>query len=172
MLKFAFNLIDDGLVGQQLFAGEATRLAYMTDEALEGRDAFLQKRDPDFSPFPALLLATYIHRDRHQGGKSAKNDPHVDLDEWARHFLLAAKTRVVSASRLAVPDRILGKHLMPASCAIRGSFFDFIDDPWKHVGHEPEPPASSATGCWSSRTASSRTSAPSPTSPGATRACR
>ncbi len=33
MLKFAFNLIDDGLVGQQLFAGEATRLAYMTDEA-------------------------------------------------------------------------------------------------------------------------------------------
>ncbi len=42
MLKFAFNLLDDGLVGQQLFAGEATRLAYMTDEAVEGRDAFLQ----------------------------------------------------------------------------------------------------------------------------------
>ncbi|MDQ3733164.1 MAG: 1,4-dihydroxy-2-naphthoyl-CoA synthase [Actinomycetota bacterium] len=52
MLKYAFNLIDDGLVGQQLFAGEATRLAYMTDEAVEGRDAFLQKRDPDFSPYP------------------------------------------------------------------------------------------------------------------------
>jgi naphthoate synthase len=52
MLKFAFNLLDDGLVGQQLFAGEATRLAYMTDEAVEGRDAFLQKRDPDWSPFP------------------------------------------------------------------------------------------------------------------------
>jgi naphthoate synthase len=52
MLKFAFNLIDDGLVGQQLFAGEATRLAYMTDEAQEGRDAFLQKRDPDWSNFP------------------------------------------------------------------------------------------------------------------------
>ncbi len=52
MLKYAFNLIDDGLVGQQLFAGEATRLAYMTDEAIEGRDAFLQKRDPDFSPYP------------------------------------------------------------------------------------------------------------------------
>ena len=52
MLKFAFNLIDDGLVGQQLFAGEATRLAYMTDEAVEGRDAFLQKRAPDFSAFP------------------------------------------------------------------------------------------------------------------------
>ncbi|HSF27381.1 MAG TPA: 1,4-dihydroxy-2-naphthoyl-CoA synthase [Actinomycetes bacterium] len=52
MLKFAFNLVDDGLVGQQVFAGEATRLAYMTDEAVEGRDAFLQKRDPDWSPFP------------------------------------------------------------------------------------------------------------------------
>ena len=52
MLKFAFNLIDDGLVGQQLFAGEATRLAYGTDEAAEGRDAFLEKRPPDWSPFP------------------------------------------------------------------------------------------------------------------------
>jgi naphthoate synthase len=52
MLKFAFNLLDDGLVGQQVFAGEATRLAYMTDEAVEGRDAFLEKRDPDWSPFP------------------------------------------------------------------------------------------------------------------------
>ncbi len=52
MLKFAFNLIDDGLVGQQIFAGEATRLGYMTDEAEEGRDAFLEKRDPDFGRFP------------------------------------------------------------------------------------------------------------------------
>lgn len=52
MLKFAFNLADDGLAGQQVFAGEATRLAYMTDEAVEGRDAFLQKRDPDWSAFP------------------------------------------------------------------------------------------------------------------------
>ena len=52
MLKYSFNLIDDGLVGQQLFAGEATRLAYMTDEAVEGRDSFLQKRDADFSGFP------------------------------------------------------------------------------------------------------------------------
>ena len=52
MLKYSFNLIDDGLVGQQLFAGEATRLAYMTDEAVEGRDSFLQKRDADFSAFP------------------------------------------------------------------------------------------------------------------------
>jgi naphthoate synthase len=52
MLKYAFNLTDDGLVGQQLFAGEATRLAYMTDEAVEGRDAFLEKRDPDWARFP------------------------------------------------------------------------------------------------------------------------
>ena len=52
MLKFAFNLVDDGLVGQQVFAGEATRLAYMTDEAAEGRDAFLEKRRPDWSPYP------------------------------------------------------------------------------------------------------------------------
>ena len=52
MLKFAFNLADDGLAGQQVFAGEATRLAYMTDEAVEGKDAFLEKRDPDWSKFP------------------------------------------------------------------------------------------------------------------------
>ncbi|WP_022882268.1 1,4-dihydroxy-2-naphthoyl-CoA synthase [Gryllotalpicola ginsengisoli] len=52
MLKYAFNAVDDGLVGQQLFAGEATRLAYGTDEAVEGRDAFLEKRAPDWSPFP------------------------------------------------------------------------------------------------------------------------
>jgi naphthoate synthase len=52
MIKFAFNLIDDGLVGQQLFAGEATRLAYGTDEAVEGRDAFLEKREPEWSSFP------------------------------------------------------------------------------------------------------------------------
>ena len=51
MVKFALNLVDDGLVGQQVFAGEATRLAYMTDEAAEGRDAFLHKRPPDWSPF-------------------------------------------------------------------------------------------------------------------------
>lgn len=52
MLKFAFNAVDDGMVGQQVFAGEATRLAYMTDEAVEGRDAFLEKRAPDWSSFP------------------------------------------------------------------------------------------------------------------------
>ena len=52
MAKFALNLIDDGLIGQQVFAGEATRLAYMTDEAVEGRDAFLAKRAPDWSAFP------------------------------------------------------------------------------------------------------------------------
>ncbi len=52
MLKYAFNLIDDGLVGQQLFAGEATRLAYGAPEAAEGRDAFLEKRPPNWSSFP------------------------------------------------------------------------------------------------------------------------
>lgn len=52
MLKFAFNLVDDGLVGQQVFAGEATRLAYMTDEAREGRDSFLEHRAPDWSEYP------------------------------------------------------------------------------------------------------------------------
>jgi naphthoate synthase len=51
MLKFAMNAADDGMVGLQVFAGEATRLAYGTDEAAEGRDAFLQKRDPDWSPY-------------------------------------------------------------------------------------------------------------------------
>lgn len=54
MLKYSFNLIDDGLVGQQIFAGEATRLAYMTDEAEEGRNAFLEKRDPNWEAFPWL----------------------------------------------------------------------------------------------------------------------
>jgi naphthoate synthase len=52
MLKYAFNLVDDGLVGQQLFAGEATRLAYGSEEAQEGRNAFLAKREPDWSEFP------------------------------------------------------------------------------------------------------------------------
>jgi naphthoate synthase len=52
MVKFALNLIDDGLVGQQVFAGEATRLAYASEEAAEGRDAFLEKRPPDWSAFP------------------------------------------------------------------------------------------------------------------------
>jgi len=52
MLKFAFNLVDDGLMGQQVFAGEATRLAYQTDEAVEGRDAFVEKREPDWSSYP------------------------------------------------------------------------------------------------------------------------
>ncbi|MFZ9027442.1 MAG: 1,4-dihydroxy-2-naphthoyl-CoA synthase [Crocinitomicaceae bacterium] len=52
LAKFGFNLIDDGLVGQQVYAGEATRLLYGTDEAKEGRDAFLEKRKRDFSKFP------------------------------------------------------------------------------------------------------------------------
>ena len=56
MLKYAFNAVDDGMVGQQLFAGEATRLAYASDEAAEGRDAFLEKRPPDFGRLPVRVL--------------------------------------------------------------------------------------------------------------------
>jgi len=56
MIKFAFNLVDDGMVGQQVFSGEATRLAYMTDEAEEGRNAFLEKRKPNFKKYPWLSL--------------------------------------------------------------------------------------------------------------------
>ncbi|EMA30203.1 1,4-dihydroxy-2-naphthoyl-CoA synthase [Halobiforma nitratireducens] len=52
MLKYAFNMTDDGMVGQQVFAGEATRLGYMTDEAKEGRDAFVEGREPDFDDYP------------------------------------------------------------------------------------------------------------------------
>lgn len=52
MIKYAFNLIDDGMVGQQVFSGEATRLAYMTEEAEEGRDAFLEKRKPNWKKYP------------------------------------------------------------------------------------------------------------------------
>jgi naphthoate synthase len=52
MLKYAMNAVDDGLVGQQLFAGEATRLAYATEEAAEGKNAFLEKREPNWSPYP------------------------------------------------------------------------------------------------------------------------
>ncbi|RLT42812.1 MAG: naphthoate synthase [Chloroflexi bacterium] len=52
LIKYGFNLADDGMVGQQLFAGEATRLAYGTDEAAEGREAFIEKRPPDFDRFP------------------------------------------------------------------------------------------------------------------------
>jgi len=56
MIKFAFNLVDDGMVGQQVFSGEATRLAYMTEEAEEGRKAFIEKRKPDFKKFPWVSL--------------------------------------------------------------------------------------------------------------------
>ncbi|MFC7165771.1 1,4-dihydroxy-2-naphthoyl-CoA synthase [Halospeciosus flavus] len=52
MLKYAFNMADDGMVGQQVFAGEATRLGYMTEEAQEGREAFLEGREPEFGQFP------------------------------------------------------------------------------------------------------------------------
>ena len=72
MLKYAFNLIDDGLVGQQLFAGEATRLAYASDEAAEGRDAFLAKRDPDWADFPTVLRPPAVS----EGDRSRQRIPH------------------------------------------------------------------------------------------------
>ena len=75
MLKFAFNAVDDGMVGQQVFAGEATRLAYGTDEAVEGRDSFLEKRDPDWSPYP-------WHTDACCGGsQSGRAAPRVEMHE-------------------------------------------------------------------------------------------
>ena len=51
-LKSAFNADTDGLAGIQELAGNATALFYMTAEGQEGRDAFLEKRDPDFKRFP------------------------------------------------------------------------------------------------------------------------
>ncbi len=99
MLKFAFNLLDDGLVGQQLFAGEATRLAYMTDEAVEGRDAFLEKRDPDWSAVPPLLLSP-VHRLRtscessapqaDRGDRPDRDAPTAERGQPAREFTCAA----------------------------------------------------------------------------------
>ena len=82
MLKFAFNLLDDGLVGQQLFAGEATRLAYMTDEAVEGRDAFLEKRAPRLDALPAVLLIP----------RARANVPHISACRGTLSLL--ARTKV------------------------------------------------------------------------------
>lgn len=52
MLKASFNAADDGLAGIQQLAGDATMLFYMTEEAQEGRDAYKEKRSPDFTKFP------------------------------------------------------------------------------------------------------------------------
>jgi len=71
MLKYAFNLIDDGLVGQQLFAGEATRLAYMTNERRKGRDSFLEKREPDGSLSPGTT------RPSRRGGHASRKPAEV-----------------------------------------------------------------------------------------------
>ncbi len=60
MLKFAFNVIYHGLIGQRVLSGEATRIAYGTDEAAEGRDAFLEKRHPDWSDFPCRLCSVHL----------------------------------------------------------------------------------------------------------------
>ena len=52
MLKASLNAADDGLAGIQQLAGDATLLFYMTEEAQEGRDAYQQRRRPDFAQFP------------------------------------------------------------------------------------------------------------------------
>src|ERR1700729_2140529 len=52
MLKGALNAVTDGAAGMQQFAGDATLLYYMSEEAQEGRDAFRDKRSPDFAKFP------------------------------------------------------------------------------------------------------------------------
>ncbi len=86
MLKYSFNLIDDGLVGQQLFAGETTRLAYMTDEAQEGRDQFLEKRDPDWSLLPLVLLTRLEVSTSSTGERCGRRTAHGrsvgTLDRW------------------------------------------------------------------------------------------
>ena len=92
MLKFGFNLIDDGLVGQQVFAGEATRLAYMTDEAAEGRESFLAKRDPDWSGFPLPLL------------KRQQDSPCPSSPAKGPHSLGAVHTCSIGGVGSSVPD--------------------------------------------------------------------
>ncbi len=52
MLKASMNAADDGLAGIQQLAGDATMLFYMTEEAQEGRDAYKERRPPDFARFP------------------------------------------------------------------------------------------------------------------------
>jgi naphthoate synthase len=76
MLKYAFNLVDDGLVGQQVFAGEATRLAYGTDEAAEGRDSFLEKRDPERGGAASPVTIRYVLGGTTKG-PSARCDPEM-----------------------------------------------------------------------------------------------
>ena len=99
MLKFAFNLVDDGLVGQQLFAGEATRLAYRTDEAAEGNDAFLEKRDPTARPIPGrtdprtrMAIARRLQTLAVPSGEPPSVDPPVPCGRDRRGNLSAAAT--------------------------------------------------------------------------------
>ena len=96
MLKYAFNLIDDGLVGQQLFAGEATRLAYGTDEAAEGRDAFLEKRRPDWSRLPLLLLNQRVCPGQ-RGSRASQSASSPQKFQEPQHDAACGAARAISA---------------------------------------------------------------------------
>jgi naphthoate synthase len=113
MLKYAFNLIDDGLVGQQVFAAEATRLAYMTDEAVEGRDAFLEKRRPDWTGFPyyylvgevaAVVLEDETDRGEHGEQHPEQEQPPADREAERRRGGAETQEQRPPAVRAEEPD--------------------------------------------------------------------
>ena len=104
MLKFAMNAVDDGLVGQQVFAGEATRLAYGTDEAAEGRDAFLEKRDPDWSPVPLAVLSHPRGSSSAAGGGAYRDRTcRSVVSRYACRCAARYSTSGISAVELALP---------------------------------------------------------------------
>ena len=135
MLKYSFNLIDDGLVGQQLFAGETTRLAYMTDEAQEGRDQFLEKREPDWSPTPGTTR-----------GRKGWNQSRVI---WIGQFRLPSETscpapdfaraRSAAGSIRASCDSAPGP--LPACSPLRCSSWTLLDR-WVSACSPPRSPCS------------------------------
>ena len=102
MLKFGFNLPDDGMVGQQLFAGEATRMLYATDEAQEGRKAFLEKRDPDYSKIPLVLLTGKLQL----GGAPTRRSTSCFLSKRARapRSTVRACSKTPAASRASTTE--------------------------------------------------------------------
>ena len=118
-VEVRFNLLDDGLVGQQIFAGEATRLAYMTDEAVEGRDAFLEKRDPDRS-FACVTSERWRARwCRDRPGQPSPLEIHCDVPR--RWSLRSVHERSVCAVRAADTRRGAGSPGMPMDEAMRTS---------------------------------------------------